>query len=135
MTRRPFPLTIPPELTAYILDFHWDLELLHALDLPAVDLPVASLADHLELPFWAYDGPFQVTPRQVAADPVTYRAQYERTLAADLRHPIDVVRRPDDRITVLDGVHRLLRAELEGRRTIAARVLAWSELERIAVPD
>jgi ParB-like nuclease domain len=135
MTRRPFPLAIPPELTAYILDFHWDLELLHALDLPVVELTVASLADHLELPFWAYDGPFQVTPRQVAADPVTYRAQYERTLAADLRHPIDVVHRPDDRITILDGVHRLLRAELEGHRTIAARVLAWSELERIAVPD
>ncbi|WP_410786323.1 hypothetical protein [Kribbella sp. C-35] len=134
MTRRPFPLAVPPELTAYILDFHWDLERLHALDLPTVDLPVADLAHHLDLPFWAYDGPFQVTPRQVAADPVTYRAQYERTLAADLRHPIDVVHRPDDRITILDGVHRLLRAELERRTTISTRVLRWSELDRIAVP-
>jgi hypothetical protein len=136
MTRRPFPLTVPPELTAYILDFHWDLELLHALDLPTVDLPVADLAHHLDLPFWAYDDrPFQVTPRQVAADPVTYRAQYERTLAADLRHPLHVVRRPDDRITILDGVHRLLRAELEGRVDVAACVLPWSELDRIAVRD
>ena len=134
MTRRPFPLAIPPELTAYILDFHWDVERLHALDLPTVDLPVADLAHHLDLPFWAYDGPFQVTPRQVAADPVTYRAQYERTLAADLRHPIDVVHRPDDRLTILDGVHRLLRAELEHHRTITARVLPWSELDHIAVP-
>jgi hypothetical protein len=136
MTRHPFPLTVPPELTAYILDFHWDLELLHALDLPTVDLPVADLAHHLDLPFWAYDDrPFQVTPRQVAADPVTYRAQYERTLAADLRHPLHVVRRPDDRITILDGVHRLLRAKLEGRVDVAACVLPWSELDRIAVRD
>ncbi|TCC40977.1 hypothetical protein [Kribbella speibonae] len=135
MTRRPFPLTVPAELTAYILDFHWDVERLHALDLPTVDLPVADLAHHLDLPFWAYHGPFQVTPRQVAADPVTYRVQYERTLAADLRHPIDAVRRPDDRITILDGVHRLLRAELERRAVVAVRVLDWAELDRIAVPD
>jgi len=67
MTRRPFPLAVPTELRPYILDFHWDLELLHALDLPAVSLQVADLADHLDLPFWAYDGrPFQLTPHQVA---------------------------------------------------------------------
>lgn len=134
MTRRPFPLAVPPELRRYILDFHWDLDLLHALELPVLELPVADLADHLDLPFWAYDGqPFQVTPHQVAADPATYQAQYERTLAADLRHPVDVVRRTDGRITILDGVHRLLRAELEGRTVITARVLAWDELDRIAV--
>ena len=135
MTRRPFPLAVPTELRPYILDFHWDLELLHALDLPTVSLQVADLADHLDLPFWAYDGrPFQVTPHQVAAAPVRYREQYARTLAADLRHPLDVVRRPDDRVTILDGVHRLLRAELEGRTTVAVRVLPWSERDRIAVP-
>jgi hypothetical protein len=136
MTRRPFPLAVPPELRAYILDFHWDVGLLHALDLPVVELPAAALADHLALPFWAYAGePFQVTPRQVAADPVTYREQYERTLAADLRHPVDVVRRPDGRITILDGVHRLLRAELEHREVLAVRVLGWDELDLIAVRD
>jgi hypothetical protein len=132
MTRRPFPLAIPPELTAYILDFHWDVDLLHALDLPAIELPVAELAHHLDLPFWAYDGPFQVTPHQVAADPLTYKAQYDRTLAADLRHPLDVVRRPDNRLTILDGIHRLLRAELERRTTISVRVLPWSDLDQIA---
>ncbi|NIK55974.1 ParB N-terminal domain-containing protein [Kribbella shirazensis] len=136
MTRRPFPLAVPAELRAYILDFHWDLDLLHTLDLPTTELPLAQLAHHLDLPFWAYDGqPFQLTPHQVAADPVTYREQYERTLAADLRHPVDVVRRPDGRITILDGVHRLLRAELEGRAVLAVRVLAWDELDRIAVRD
>jgi hypothetical protein len=121
-------------LQPYILDFHWDLDLLHALDLPTTELAVADLADHLDLPFWAYDGrPFQVTPRQVAAAPHRYQEQYARTLAADLRHPLDVVRRPDQRITILDGVHRLLRAELEGRTTVAVRVLSWGELDRIAV--
>ncbi|WP_432883531.1 hypothetical protein ACQPYH_41930 [Kribbella sp. CA-245084] len=129
-----FPLEIPPALAAYILDLHWDLELLHALDLPVVELPLADFADHLDLPFWAYDDrPFQITPHQVAADPVTYRSQYERTLAADLRHPIDAVRRPDNRLTILDGVHRLLRAELEGHTAVAVRILPWPDLNQIAV--
>lgn len=136
MTRRPFPLAVPPELTAYILDFHWDLELLHALDLPSVALPLADLAHHLDLPFWAYEGrPFQVSPRQVVADPVTYHDQYQRTQTADLRHPLDAVRRPDDRITILDGIHRLLRAELEGRPVVAVRVLPWPALDQIAIRD
>ena len=136
MTRRPFPLAVPAELRPYILDFHWDLELLHALDLPAVSLQVADLADHLDLPFWAYDGrPFQVTPHQVAADPVRYRDQYERTMAAGLSHPLDVVRRPDGRVTILDGIHRLLRAELEARTAVDVRVLGWDLVDRISVRD
>ncbi|HWD77474.1 MAG TPA: hypothetical protein VG497_01275 [Kribbella sp.] len=135
-SRRPFPLTIPPELTAYILDFHWDLDRLHALDLPVTQLAVVDLAHHLDLPFWAYDGrPFQVTPRQVAADPVTYHEQYDRTRSADLRHPLDAVHRPDDRITILDGIHRLLRADLEGHQAVAVRILPWSALDEIAVRE
>ncbi|WP_134120700.1 ParB N-terminal domain-containing protein [Kribbella kalugense] len=97
-------------------------------------MPLAELAHHLDLPFWAHDGePFQLTPHQVAADPVAYQAQYERTLAADLRHPLDVLRRSDDRLTVLDGVHRLLHAELEGRTTVDVRILPWNRLDEIAV--
>ncbi|MFF0339654.1 hypothetical protein [Kribbella sp. NPDC004875] len=135
MTRRPFPLAVPEELSAYILDFQWDLDLLHALDLPVVSMPVEALRHHLELPFWAYAGkPFQVTPRQVAADPVTYREQYERTLAADFNLPLDALARPDHRITILDGIHRLLRAELEDRSVVEVRLLPWRDLDQIAVP-
>jgi len=138
MTRHPFPLAdqVPPALQAYILDFHWDVALLHALDLPTIQIPLSELAPHLDLPFWAYGGrPFQVTPRQVAADPVRYGEQYARAMGADLRYPLDVVRRMDARVTILDGVHRLLRAELEGWTTLGVRVLAWDALDRIAVRD
>ena len=136
MTRQPFPLAhlVPPELRPYLLDFHWDVAVLHRLDLPTTQVPLAELAPHLDLPFWLYDGrPFQVTPHQVAADPVRYHEQYQRTMAADLEHPLDVVRRTDGRLTVLDGVHRLLRAELEERVVVAVRILAWEELDAIAI--
>ena len=134
MSRRPFPLAIPPELTSYILDLHWDLEVLHGLDLLTISVRVADLAHHLDRPFWQHEGrPFQVTPREVAADPAKYHEQYARTLAADLRYPLYVVRRVDGRLTILDGVHRLLLAELEGRATVVVRVLSWEDLDEIAV--
>ncbi|WP_432943027.1 hypothetical protein ACQPXM_39095 [Kribbella sp. CA-253562] len=108
-------------------------------------MPVSELDWHLDLPFWSVDGePFQVTPRQVAAEPRRFSAQYGRTvvgitayrdafsprsaaaLAADLRFPsLDVVERAD-RLTILDGVHRLLKAVMIGRDRIAVRVLPWN---------
>ena len=102
---KPFPLVIPSVLRPYILTFLWDVEALHALDLPTAQMAVSDLAHHLDLPFWAYDGqPFQVTPHDVAADPNRYHEQFARTLAADLTHPLDV------------------------------RVLVWERLGEIAVP-
>ncbi|GAA0578550.1 ParB N-terminal domain-containing protein [Kribbella sandramycini] len=131
---KPFPLEVPRVLRPYILEFWWDAAKLHALDLPVGELPLEELAGHLELPFWADGGrPFQVSPRQVAADPARYDEQYARTLAADLRYPIDVARRLDGRFTVLDGVHRLLHAELAGRAVVAVRVLPWERVGEIAV--
>jgi hypothetical protein len=54
-------------------------------------------------------------------------------MAADLRHPLDAVRQPGGRLTILDGVHRLLRAHLGGLQSVRVRVLEWTELDRIAV--
>lgn len=130
---KPFPLPIPPVLQPYILEFQWDVARLHALDLPTAERTVASLAHHLELPFWAYGGrPFQVTPYEVAADPDRYHEQFARTLAADLSHPIDAVLREDGRITILDGVHRLLKAHLTGQTLVSVRLLEWPHRDRIA---
>jgi hypothetical protein len=69
----------------------------------------------------------------VAADPQLHAEQYARTMAADLRYPLDAVRRPDGRITVLDGVHRLLRAQLCGLGVVRVRVLDWDDLDEICV--
>lgn len=134
MTRRPFPLAIPPELTAYILDLEWDLDQLHRLELLTISVRVVDLAHHLDRPFWSYDGrAFQLTPHQVAADPAKYHEQWARVVASDASVPLHVVRRVDGRLTILDGIHRLLRAELEGRPTLVVRVLSWQDLDEIAV--
>lgn len=134
MDRLPFPLAdvLPDVLRGVLLDFWWDTERLWALDLPVTTLPVADLSWLLDLPMWPYGGaPFQVTPHQVAADPVRYAEQYARTMAADVAFPLHVTDR-GGRPLVLDGMHRLLRTELAGWGEVAVKVVPAAALDDIA---
>ena len=124
---------MPPELHDVLLDFEWDLERLWQLDLAANTISVGELAWHLRLPLWAFAGrPFAVSPAEVAADPRRFHEQYARTLAADLRYPLHVLDRPE-RLTLLDGVHRLLKADLLGHRTVTVKLVPMDMLDRFAV--
>ncbi len=134
--RAPFPLLaqVPAELRDVIVDFHFDIERLHALDLPARTVATTELAWHLDLPFWPAQGiPFKVTPSTVAAEPDVHQEQWQRTHAADLRYPLDVYLRRDGRIVILDGIHRLLKASLTGRTHMRVRVLAPERFDAVAV--
>ena len=73
-----FPLIdqVPEVLKPYILDFLWDMEKLHQLELPT-----------------------------------------EMVQIADLQHPI-IARDQNDRLVIMDGVHRLLKAAMLGNDQI-----------------
>ncbi|WP_285472766.1 hypothetical protein [Actinoplanes sp. NBRC 101535] len=132
--RTPFPLlhAMPPALHAVVLDFLWDRERLWSLELPVTRVPTADLAWHLRLPLWSFGGrPFVLTPEAVAQHPTTFTVQYARTTSADLAFPIHVLQRPTG-LTVLDGMHRLLKARLEGHPTVAAKVVPFSRLDDFA---
>jgi hypothetical protein len=134
VARLPFPLwdVVPPILRDVVLEFWWDQPRLWSLELPVVDVAMSRLDWHLRLPLWAYDGkPFTVSPQQVAREPETFSEQYARTLAADLRFPLHVLRRPE-RLTILDGTHRLLKAHLEGRETVPVKTVTLGQLDDIA---
>jgi hypothetical protein len=133
-TYQPFPLLdqVPLALREVILDFQWDRQRLWALELPVVEVAMAELEWQLRLPWWALDGrPFVLTPDQVAQDPATYGQQYTRTQAADLRSPLHVLQR-SQKLTVLDGVHRLLKAHLLGRDTVKVKKVLPGMLDDIA---
>jgi hypothetical protein len=88
---------------------------------PLEEIAVADLVWLLELPLWGWRGdPFQVTPNQVAADPKKYAVHYARVMWSDLDDPIVIAER-NGRTVLLDGYHRLLRAVVQGQKTIPAR--------------
>jgi hypothetical protein len=122
---------VPAELHGVLCDFVWDADKLRRLPLLVDTATVDSLRWHLDLPYWRHDGkPFQITPAQVKADPARYREQYQRTMAADLSYPLDLLFR-SDRWVILDGVHRLLKADVLGLSQIGVRPLPAAMLPLI----
>lgn len=123
---------VPPALRGAILESAWDLVRLHELELPREDVPMGELVWQLMLPWWRDAGrPFAIAPEQVRSDPARYPEQWERTMNADLRYPIHLVRRR--RWVVLDGVHRLLKARIIGLERIPACRLTREALRAIVV--
>lgn len=118
-----------------ILDYLWDRATLHALTgLHEVTVPVIDFAWHLDLPFWANGGkPFKVRPSAVAADRSRYPAQWERTMAADLRFALHARTRSTGQVVILDGIHRLLKASILGWPTVNVRLLTEANLDDIAI--
>ncbi|MDR0344396.1 MAG: hypothetical protein LBI49_15050 [Nocardiopsaceae bacterium] len=135
MPRQRFDLLdiVPAPLQGHILDFNWSHERLWALDLPARPMAVAQLRWLLSLPWWSYQrAHFVISPEQVRSDPSRYHEQYDRTMAADLSLPIHLLSHDNRVTTILDGVHRLLKADLTGRQVINTKQVTTACLDLIA---
>lgn len=129
-------LTIMPASVRAAIPLNlWNRDRMYALDLPVSEISVTDVRWMLDVPLWGVDGgiPFQVTPNQVISDRAKFADQYRRTLAADLAWPIHVMWH-NDRWTILDGVHRLLKAEMLGHDTIRAKVLTDEDYASIVHP-
>jgi hypothetical protein len=123
---------LPPALRGVIMGAAWDLARLHELELPIEEVAIEELVWQLMLPWWRDAGrPFVVAPEQVRSDPGRYPEQWKRTMDADLRYPIHLVKRR--RWVVLDGVHRLLKARIVGLERIPACRLTREGLRAIVV--
>jgi hypothetical protein len=122
---------MPPEVRKAIPNNRWSRDALWALRLPTEEIPVADLRWVFDLPLWA-DGnvPFQVTPSEVQLNPNRYAEQYQRTLAADLDYPIHLIMHTG-RWTILDGVHRLLKAQMIGRTHVLVMKLSDEHFKSI----
>jgi hypothetical protein len=128
------PSTIPPWVGEHVPLVQWRLDRLHALRLPVEQVSVAELEWLLDVPLWRDESglEFAVRPLEVRASPDRHPTQWRRTLACDLSRPIHVVEHRG-RWTVLDGLHRLLKATVLGRETIPAARLSPEQLSAISV--
>jgi hypothetical protein len=114
---------VPESLRGILLDHPWELLKLLALDLTVTELSVDSLVWQLDLPWWRLGADwFAVTPNEVRRDPSGFHEQWVRAIQSDLEAPIHV-RMTEWGPVILDGVHRLLKAAVEGRSSLPARVL------------
>jgi hypothetical protein len=131
LDRRLVTGDVPEALRGVIMERPWTLDRLLALDLPVDEVGVASLGWQLDLPWWRVDGRwFAVSPNEVRRSPEVFAEQWERTMHADLAAPIHT--RDTARGTVLlDGVHRLLKADVTGVERLPRRHVPTDQLARI----
>ncbi|MDB4960428.1 MAG: hypothetical protein JWP01_427 [Myxococcales bacterium] len=122
----PFALwhAVPPALRSVVPNVSWDRVRMHALVSPAVAIEVDELRWQLNMPCWR-SGPeephFSLSPNQVRQQPERFARHWQRTSDSDLRFPIHVLRR--DQLIILDGMHRLLKAEVQAMQTIRAHIV------------
>ncbi len=83
---------IPEEIRAVGFDFSWSAEKVWALDLPVQEMSVKELIWHLDPTFLNEGGgAYNLTPREVIENPAAHAAEYERTLRAETKYPIEVM--------------------------------------------
>jgi len=123
---------IPEVLRPWLLPIDWDRERLWSLDLPRKQIALEELRWHLDLPWWRHDGTwFQVTPKDFQAHPSAYPEHAERVASAELAYPLHVVRRRH-RWLILDGIHRLIKAEVRGHDDLQVSTLRPMDIATIA---
>jgi hypothetical protein len=109
---------MPPRVRAAFPRFQWSEPALWRLQLPVEEMPVEAFDWLLDLPLWRWRGRrFQVSLREVLADPARYREHWEKAERADTAYPVHVACHRG-RWVILDGYHRLLKTLARGGRTV-----------------
>src|SRR5262245_23689874 len=123
--------TTPEILLDVGLDFSWDLEKVWALDLPVRELDMNQLVWHLDLPLLNYSKRgYDLHPYEVVYDPHRHNEEYQKTLNANLKHPIHVMEK-NGRWIILDGIHRLMKSYLVNLDKVRVRIVPSSLIQQI----
>jgi hypothetical protein len=112
-------------------DFWWDIQKVWNLDYPTEEMCISQLEWQFEIPFWTTgERWYDLKPIDVINNRSRYTKEYERTLNSDLEYPIDIMMNKS-RWTILDGMHRLLKAKILGLEKVTVRKIPISEIPNI----
>lgn len=76
---------------------------------------------YLEIPFWSSEnGYYNLSPKQLVESPKLPLYHYQKVLNANLAYPIDYIFYKG-RDKIIDGLHRLTRANALGMKEVLAR--------------
>ena len=111
---------IPQIIKDVGFDFDWDVRKVWALDVGVEEIDIKELTWHFDVPFLWENGVYNLKPRAVIEKPELHKAEYERTMKADLIHPIDIMENKGQWL-ILDGLHRLMKASILGMDKVKVR--------------
>lgn len=113
-------------------DFSWDEKEVWKLEVSVTEIDIKGLTWHFDIPFmWENGGYYNLKPQEVLDNPQAHQKEYDRSLDADLAYPIDVMENKG-RLTILDGLHRLMKAVILGQTKVNVRIVPRSEIPKFA---
>lgn len=121
---------IPQIIKDVGFDFHWDEEKVWKLNVPTNEMDISELTWHFDIPFLWEGGVYNLKPQEVIDNPDAHQEEYERTMRADLTHPIDIMENKG-RWLILDGLHRLIKASIQGMKKIRVRKVSRERIPEI----
>ncbi|MDP3728232.1 MAG: ParB N-terminal domain-containing protein [bacterium] len=123
---------IPKIITDVGFDFDWIEEKVWKLQYPIEEINIEELVWHFDIPFWNKPhGFYDLKPINVIKNPKKYKKEYERTMQADLSHPIDIMKNKGKWL-ILDGLHRLVKLKILGKEKIRVRKIPRKEIKNIS---
>ncbi len=113
-------------------DFSWDERKVWRLDVPTEPMAISELTWHFDVPFiWSQpNGFYDVKPSEVIEHPELYTQEYDRTMRADTKHPIDIMYWKNHWL-ILDGLHRLMKQAAQGAAVVQVRKIPKSAIPHI----
>jgi hypothetical protein len=112
-------------------DFHWEEKKVWDLDLPVEEMDLSELEWHFDIPFWWTEGGFyDFKPIWAIDEPAKYPERYKRIIKTDLSYPLDIMFWKG-RWLLLDGLHRLAKAKLEGKKKVMVRKVPKEAIPKI----
>src|SRR3989344_2765886 len=123
---------LPKIIKKVCFDFHWEVKKVWALKYPVEKIDMKKLKWHFDIPFhWHGRKIYNLKSIDVINNPKKYKKEYNRTLKSDMRFPIDIMRNKG-RWLILDGLHRLMKAEILGMKKVRVRKIPRSEIPNIS---
>ena len=113
-------------------DFAWDSKKVWALHEAKREMDIEELIWHFDIPFWEIKDTddYNLTPWEVIKEPHIHSAHYKKIQQADLKYPIDIMKNKG-RWLILDGLHRLMRAYIQGQKTVQVRKIPRDMIPKI----
>lgn len=114
------------------IPFKKDDAKIQSLDLPVEEMKIDELLWHFNYPFWEKEGTddWNLAPWELIKDPTSQPTHYRRVQIVDLSYPLQIMRYKG-RWLLLDGLHRLVKAYLEGKKIVQVRKVPKSAISLI----
>ena len=114
----------PKTLTDAGFDLYFDTSRLRDLPIPTEEKDIQDLIWCFDFPVWEKDGTddWNLTPREVIENKPYASEHRKRIDAVDLSFPIVVIFNKDKWV-IVDGIHRLVKAYMEGHKMVKVKII------------